>query len=73
MDSKQIQNSNQKKALFLMSSTNSSNIIANAFGFGEPNSKIDHGFNEFQTTFHAKRYANVQIIQAIFKQDYRKA
>lgn len=50
-----------------MSSTKSSTIIANAFGFGVLNSKIDHGLNEFQSTFHAKRYVNVQIIQAIFK------
>lgn len=50
-----------------MSSTNSSNIIANAFGFRVPNSKTDHGLNEFQSSFHAKRYVNVKIIQAIFK------
>lgn len=56
-----------------MSSTNSSNIIANALGFGVPNSKTDHGLNEFQSTFHAKRYVNVQIIQTVFKQNYRKA
>jgi len=50
-----------------MSSTNSSNITANDFGFGVPNSKTNHGLNKFQSTFHAKRYVNVQIIQAIFK------
>lgn len=35
-------------------------------GVEVPNSKIDHELNEFQGTFHVKRYVNVQTVQATF-------